>query len=80
MGRKEVTWNWGNKQQNRLIRRKPSLEADGENAVGVRELAETYIRRGYTRQQAYARARKELDQPFRKRSKRTYRGGRVSPK
>lgn len=75
-----MAWNWGGTKQQRLIRRKPSLQGEGENAPGVRELAETYIRRGFTRQQAYARARMELDQPFRKKGKKFLRGGDASRK
>lgn len=75
-----MAWNWGNEKARKLLRRKPSVEGDGENSAELRELADKYIRRGYTRQRAYARARKELEQPFRKRSKRVFSGGAVKPR
>lgn len=75
-----MAWNWGTAKARKLIRRKPSLEGDGENSAELRELADKYIRRGYTRQRAYAQARKELDQSFRKRSKRFFSGGAVKPR
>ena len=75
-----MAWNWGKRKQQTLIRRKPSLEGDGENAEGVEELAKTYIRKGYTRQGAFARARKELGTSYKKKHKKSFRGGGFSPK
>ncbi len=75
-----MTWNWGNAKRKKLSRRKPSLEGGDENTAAVVKLAESYIRRGYTRQRAYAQARKELHQSFRSKRKKALRGGAVSPK
>ena len=74
-------WNWSAKRASKLVRRKPSVEGDGtETPAEVKALAERYIRRGLTRQRAYARARKELNAPVHRKPKKPYRGGGVSPR
>lgn len=63
------------------IWRAAATDADGgETPTEVRELADRYIREGFTRQRAYARARKELKAPFRRRWKRFFPGGGASPR
>ena len=70
----------GWKMKSKMSYRKPILEGNGENAKGVKELAESYIRKGFTRQAAYARARKELGTTFKRKNKKMFQGGGVSSK
>ena len=57
-----MAWNWNKKDASKLIRRKPVAQSEsaGETSDELKALADAYISRGFTRQKAYARARKEL--------------------
>ena len=70
----------GHKLRARMLYRKPSREGGGENPPGVAELAEKYIRLGYTRQRAYAKARKDLGVEYRRGWKRILQGGAARPR
>jgi hypothetical protein len=56
----KMALTWDKKVQKGIICRKPPLEGDGENSQELLQLADTFIREGYTRQQAFAKARKKL--------------------
>lgn len=75
-----MTWNWSRSKKAKVIRQKPDLHADGQNSKELVDLAHKYIRAGYTRQKAFARARAELQQPFDKQPMRELRGGSASSK
>jgi hypothetical protein len=62
----DMAWNWGEAKARKLIRRKPVACGDGENTKEVQELANRFICQGYTRQRAYAKARAQLKQQYRK--------------
>ncbi|GAA0623189.1 hypothetical protein ACFPTY_03495 [Halomonas beimenensis] len=70
-----------NERQKRIkMRRKPVAIGDGQNSKKVAELASELIRRGYTRQAAYAKARRKYREQYRKGPKRMLQGGGATPK
>lgn len=75
-----MSFKQGKANRKGKVYRKPSLEGDGENPAGVQALADQYIRRGYTRQRAYAKARKDLGVEYRRHTKRMLQGGAARPK
>lgn len=56
-------WNFGTRKRHLLAGRK-SRASGGVNSPELVALAETYIGRGWTRQRAYARARKKLEEKW----------------
>ena len=76
----KMAWNWSERKQRKLVYRKPSKYAGGMNTPEVNELANEYMRKGLSRNRAYAKARKELNSPFKRFRKKRLRGGAVNPK
>lgn len=68
------------KQKGILMRRKPSTQGDGQNSKEVQEMASQLISKGFTRQAAYAKARRKYKEEYRTSGRRFYSGGGVKPK
>lgn len=68
------------RQKSILMRRKPTAIGDGENSDAVAKLANELIRRGHTRQAAYAKARKKFREEYRKGNKKMLQGGGATPR
>lgn len=68
------------KQKSILMRRKPSTQGDGQNSKEVQEMASRLICKGFTRQAAYAKARRKYNEEYRKQGRRFYSGEGVKPK
>lgn len=72
-----MAWNWNGKKKSVYAYKKPKSGAFGENSKELVELANSLIRKGYTRQYAYAKARAILKENYSFRPKKPYQGGKV---
>lgn len=68
------------KKQRQSQYRKPSKYGNGDNSKELVDLAGLLIRKGMTRQAAYAEARRQLSEPFGKVHNPVVSGGKSSSK